>query len=645
MPRTRDRATTHSAAILRQVVESGTVPKWTCLRPASHKLRLIKVRVMLPTFRLSALPSIVIALALSSAATTSVGDRNSAQVGAILGVIGGIVNQGNSNPLMQAWQNQPQAIYDCLATLGLSANQLALSGISPYDSRARRILSQCGQSAPVSGATYAQARFPTFAPTPIAPSYPLSEGPTRSDYVIDGLALGAAVYPDSQVYKSYSCRPSEQFVSFNWCAVKHPMVGKMGPYNSFLTFLQSPENTAIYILQAISPAYFSPGDIDHEIQRLSQHFGQQARVLYAEPRPEAPHAVIAVWGNTTLTPLDATTMAALRRGETITAGLLVDYLGSAIKSARAGLPVFHLGDGAGFIWGANFDDAGRGDLRIVAISPTALPDSAPSTATIPIDGAVSPAVSSFAAGPTTPSAAQVAQSAEDQARRDRLRAEHLEKASAAAKNQIVLASRFIRENPKNPQLLDYISALSDLNAAIDSNDPDQIEKKSTDIQTQLGRDKDYQAFQLLIVDERNRASATFLVDAIRHAQEQKAFLITYISAYPLGPDVGRLNLLLKQIDPALVRPDLTQLQTLTGKIDLAMREANLEESFNEAHKAAAATPAVKASSDVETPGAPKTDSSIPTTEKNRFLMEGDVTDVVILYSAGASAPRRQESTK
>jgi hypothetical protein len=445
--------------------------------------------------------------------------------------------------------------------------------------------------------------------------------------------------------KSYSCRPSEQFVSFNWCAVKHPMVGKMGPYNSFLTFLQSPENTAIYILQAISPAYFSPGDIDHEIQRLSQHFGQQARVLYAEPRPEAPHAVIAVWGNTTLTPLDATTMAALRRGETITAGLLVDYLGSAIKSARAGLPVFHLGDGAGFIWGANFDDAGRGDLRIVAISPTALPDSAPSTATIPIDGAVSPAVSSFAAGPTTPSAAQVAQSAEDQARRDRLRAEHLEKASAAAKNQIVLASRFIRENPKNPQLLDYISALSDLNAAIDSNDPDQIEKKSTDIQTQLGRDKDYQAFQLLIVDERNRASATFLVDAIRHAQEQKAFLITYISAYPLGPDVGRLILLLKQIDPALVRPDLTQLQTLTGKIDLAMREANLEESFNEAHKAAAATPAVKASSDVETPGAPKTDSSIPTTEKNRFLMEGDVTDVVILYSAGASAPRRQESTK
>ncbi len=45
------------------------------------------------------------------------------------------------------------------------------------------------------------AGFLATAPTPVGPSYALSNGPSNSDYVIDGLPLGGTVYPDSTTYR------------------------------------------------------------------------------------------------------------------------------------------------------------------------------------------------------------------------------------------------------------------------------------------------------------------------------------------------------------------------------------------------------------------------------------------------------------
>jgi hypothetical protein len=39
-------------------------------------------------------------------------------------------------------------------------------------------------------------------------------GGERTQYVVDGLALGAPVAPKSATYREYKCRPSEQFDSF-----------------------------------------------------------------------------------------------------------------------------------------------------------------------------------------------------------------------------------------------------------------------------------------------------------------------------------------------------------------------------------------------------------------------------------------------
>jgi hypothetical protein len=329
----------------------------------------------------------------------------------------------------------------------MSADQLAANGIRPGDPRVQRIFAECAQ----------QASGPVETSSATQPA-----GPYIPDFVIDGLRLGGAVFPDSQAYKAYTCRPSDQFPGFTWCAVKHPMVGKSGPYNSWITILHSNANAAVFIEQQISPAFFGPGEVQREIQRLSQYFGRSARVLNGDPRPNAQHTVIATWGDVILTPLDDPTMELLRRNETITAGLVVDFLNDAKRSAKEGMPVYHMGGGAGYVWTAKFDESGRGTLSVSAINADALPDSA---------------------APATPSAPAVAAAASPAAVPDPVQAEtdkvaRADRVIGAAKAQLEDAEAFIREHPQSPRLLEFVELISTLSNAVKGANPDDIERRS-----------------------------------------------------------------------------------------------------------------------------------------------------------------------
>ena len=228
-------------------------------------------------------------------------------------------------------------------------------------------------------------------------------GPYNPNFAVGGLALGAFVYPDSAVYKSCACRPSDDFAGFTWCAVHHTEKGKFRPYASWLTILHSSANKVAFITQAIAPAFFEPGDVDREIQRLSHGFGQ-AQILNADPRPSVPHAVLAAWGAVTLTPLDEAAMEALRRGEEIHRGLIAEFIGDAHESARIGLPVFSIGGGPGYLWGASFDNAGRGSLRISAVDASALGSTQPAS---PVAPPPTQLASPIAVAPSPPTPSQV----------------------------------------------------------------------------------------------------------------------------------------------------------------------------------------------------------------------------------------------
>jgi len=220
---------------------------------------------------------------------------------------------------------------------------------------------------------YHAAGAPVFPPDWMSPGSSTSDpsplqslAPYNPKFAVDGLAVGGTVYPDSAIYKSYACRPSDDFAGFTWCTVEHTERGNFGPHTAWVTILHSSANRVAFITKAIAPAIFRPGDVVREIQRLSRGFGQ-AQILSADPCPDVPHAVLAAWGAVTLTPLDEAAMDALRNGEQIHRGLIAEFIGDAHKSARIGLPVYSIGGGPGYLWGASFDDSGKGSLRISAV--------------------------------------------------------------------------------------------------------------------------------------------------------------------------------------------------------------------------------------------------------------------------------------
>ena len=297
---------------------------------------------------------VVAAIALCNPISSAQAQQQIPGLPGILGVFGGIINSEIAEANRRQWQHLSAATYNCLANRGVSVDQLANSGMGPSDPRLLDLMNQCDSARHI-----ARKEF-----------HYVEAGSTQ--FVVDGLHLDSLVNPESAAYRAYSCRPSDDFPGYIWCGAHHLVQGKSGSYTSWLSILHSNANLAVYVSQSIIPAFFQPGDADREILRLASQFNQEARVLKADPRMDLPHAVLAVWGAVTLTPLDATGMEDLRGGFPLHRGLLADFVGDPARSARENLPVYVIGGGPGFIWGAAFDDVGRGSLRIIAVDVSAL---------------------------------------------------------------------------------------------------------------------------------------------------------------------------------------------------------------------------------------------------------------------------------
>ena len=185
-----------------------------------------------------------------------------------------------------------------------------------------------------------------------------------SRYVVDGLPLGGRVKSENLTHQEYQCRPSDKFSGLIWCHEEHTT-----PDNRVMrshSILQSQDGTAYYVNSYFQPAFFDPNDIQNEIDRMSSEFGQQARIIQMSQREGLPSAVMAIWGAIQLEPLKPDEISVVASGGT-PPGILVGFLGDEERSARAGVPVYRLAGGAGFLWVATFDQNGRGVLQYLAI--------------------------------------------------------------------------------------------------------------------------------------------------------------------------------------------------------------------------------------------------------------------------------------
>jgi hypothetical protein len=211
----------------------------------------------------------------------------------------------------------------------------------------------------------------TFSGT--APSIPVAMtiSPQSPLYSVDGLALGAKVAFGSAAYRQYQCVRSEMFEGFVSCTKASNNREARGPFKVWHSVMHAQDGTAVYLNRYQEPAYWGANEVSDDIQRYSKKFGQEPQIVQLPTQPGHPRGTIATWGLVVLEPITGDELRALAEGRPLGKGIAIDFIGDFARSARQGLPVYHLRGGAGFVWAASHDERGRGTLRFSAVDASA----------------------------------------------------------------------------------------------------------------------------------------------------------------------------------------------------------------------------------------------------------------------------------
>ena len=185
-------------------------------------------------------------------------------------------------------------------------------------------------------------------------------------YAIDGLAVGTQLNFDDASYRQYRCSPSDQFGDLTWCQKTRKDREPRGS-TAIYSLLHSGDGSILYINRSQEPGVSNPQKAEEEIQQYSRKIGESPRVMKMPHRNGLPAGLIAVWGKVTLEQLDQESIKILADRKGLKKGLLIDFLGNFARSAKAGLPVYRIDGGPGFVWAASFDLKGRGVLRLAAV--------------------------------------------------------------------------------------------------------------------------------------------------------------------------------------------------------------------------------------------------------------------------------------
>jgi len=171
-----------------------------------------------------------------------------------------------------------------------------------------------------------------------------------AQYSVDGLAIGTRLNFDSASYRAYKCTPSDQFRGLTWCQKTTSGRERRGPYSVTYSLLHSGDGKIVYVNRSQEPSYLNSNEADKDIQGYSLRFGESPHIMKMPHRSGLPDGLITIWGKITLAQLDQETVKGLSEGKNPKKGLLIDFLGSFVRSAKEGLPIYRIENGPGFVW-------------------------------------------------------------------------------------------------------------------------------------------------------------------------------------------------------------------------------------------------------------------------------------------------------
>jgi S1-C subfamily serine protease len=192
-----------------------------------------------------------------------------------------------------------------------------------------------------------------------------------SHYSVGGLALGEKVALSGAAKQGYQCADSKKFEEFAWCTKKSSEREARGAFKVWMSLMLGPDGRVAYVNRYQEPAYWATNEIKDDIQRYSKKVSQEPRIIHMPTGPGFPKGTLATWGDVVLEPIVGDELKVLAADKPLPKGIAIDFIGDFTKSARQGLPIYRLSGGAGFVWAASYNEAGRGTLRFVAVDASA----------------------------------------------------------------------------------------------------------------------------------------------------------------------------------------------------------------------------------------------------------------------------------
>ena len=186
-------------------------------------------------------------------------------------------------------------------------------------------------------------------------------------YDVDGLAIGTQLNFSSALYREYKCSPSEQFGGLTWCQKTRAFTERRKALTAAHSLLHSQDGKIVYVSRSQEATFSKSSEADEDIQRYSRKLGELPRITKMPRRSGLTDGLIAIWGQITLVQLDEESIKSLSEGRKPKKGLLLDFLGNFVQSAKEGLPIYRIGGGPGLVWVASFNQKGHGTHRLAAV--------------------------------------------------------------------------------------------------------------------------------------------------------------------------------------------------------------------------------------------------------------------------------------
>jgi hypothetical protein len=162
---------------------------------------------------------------------------------------------------------------------------------------------------------------------------------------------------------------------------------------------------------------------------------------------------------------------------------------------------------------------------------------------------------------------------------ERQKAEEVKTQAQAAKDLIEDASSFVKDNPSNPRLIEFVEKINDLDAALILGNPLKLKHLMEELSGALRHEPGFEVMEANRIGKNEQEAARYLPELITTSKQQQSFIRNYIMNNPTARPTAKLIPLIKELDSNLAKPNLNQLKMLTSKVDVSIRAAGLTDDF------------------------------------------------------------------